>query len=361
MSTTRRRNVMFESWRGRYADSPRAIFERLATLQLSVQPLWVAPTTVSLPPGTARVERHSPKYFARLFTTDVLITNDIVSKHIIKGPGVTYVQCWHGTPLKTIGFDEHAPKYSGAKAHRRRMVRDVAKWDYLVSPSETCTRIFRQAFRYEGRVLETGYPRNDILRHPDALAIRRRVRAQLGLEEGALGVLYAPTWRDDSKGGDGAFRDPGGIDVHLLSAHLPEGSLLMSRMHNVVRSGPALDGITNAVDVSEHPDIAELYLAADVLVSDYSSAIFDFAVTGKPIVLFPYDLDHYCGARELYFDYASWAPGPIVQTTEALADTLLRLDSLTPVHAQRYRDFVEKFCPHEDGHAADRVIAAVFT
>jgi CDP-glycerol glycerophosphotransferase len=214
------------------------------------------------------------------------------------------------------------------------MVRDVAKWDYLISPSPTCSDIFRGAFGYEGTILETGYPRNDILKHPRAAEIRRSVRADLGVVDDALVVLYAPTWRDDAKTAAGAFRDPGGLDVPLLLSLLPEGARLLSRMHKVVGAGPVLGPDKRAVDVSGHPDIAELYLACDVLVSDYSSAIFDFAVTGKPIVCFAYDLEHYRnGLRHLYFDYEEWAPGPVVSTTEELADVLCRLETVE----ERYR------------------------
>lgn len=351
---------MFESWRGRYADSPRAISERLAERHPDLRQIWVAGAGVDLPKGLERVERHSPAYFARLVTCDFLVANDIVSRHLWKGPRVRYLQTWHGTPLKTIGHDEVDPVYD-AGAHHRRMDRDVAKWDALLSPSAECTGLFRSAFRYDGAVLETGYPRNDVLRSDRAGEIAERTRQQLGIDLSAKVVLYAPTWRDDARDERGEFQDPGGLDVGAFLGATADDVVLVLRMHSNVatRSSERHERVRDASDVA---DIADLYLAADVLVSDYSSTVFDYAITGRPIVLFPYDLDHYRhGLRRLYFDYEDWAPGPVVTTTEALAEAVGDVVGTEPgATDDRYRRFIERFCPHEDGGASDRVIDAFF-
>jgi CDP-glycerol glycerophosphotransferase len=351
-----RRTVMFESWRGLYADSPRALSEHLAGSDPSWRRLWVTSGENQFPSDVTTVPRHGAAYFKDLFTTDILVANDIVSKHLVKGPRVHYVQMWHGTPLKLIGHDERAHSYTGAQAHLKRMVRDVEKWDYLVSPGPACSEMFRSAFRFDGEIWETGYPRNDVLRSPGAAARREEIRRQLGIAPGSLAVLHAPTWRDDDKADDGRFRQSVLLDPDVMAAALPEGSRLLLRLHRNVRERPTSPGSEFVLDVSDHPDIAELYLAADVLVSDYSSAIYDFAVTGKPILLFAPDLDRYRDAvRGMYFDYQEWAPGPVSATQEELAASLGDLDGVARAFAQRYQEFVQRFCPHEDGHASERV------
>lgn len=352
---------MFESWRGRYADSPRAISQRLSERYPDLRQIWVVDDKVELPSGLERVRRHTPRYFGHLLTTDFLVCNDIITRHYFKSPRCTYLQTWHGTPLKAIGHDEVDRKYKGADAHFARMKRDVDKWDFLLSPSVECSKIFAGAFQFSGPILESGYPRNDVLRGPDAAQIRSDLRRKLGISEGTRAVLYAPTWRDDSSSTDGIV-DPGRLDIDQLLAMCPD-TVLLNRMHSVVTSR-IQQNRDRALDVSDHPDIAELYLAADILVSDYSSAIFDFAVTGKPIVLFAYDLEHYRSElRPFYFDYDKWAPGQVVTDTRQLAAAILEATpSLTGdlETSTRYRDFVERFCPHEDGHASDRVVDAVF-
>ena len=354
----RSRTVMFESWRGLYSDSPRVISERLAEADTSLRRLWVTSGENEFPAEVSTVQRHSPAYFRALLTTDVLVANDIVSKHIVKGPRVRYLQMWHGTPLKLIGHDERAHTYTGAEAHLKRMVRDVAKWDYLISPSPACSEIFRSAFRYDGEIWETGYPRNDLLRSNEAGVRRAEVRRALGIAPDALVVLHAPTWRDDDKSEEGRFRHSAALDADLLAEALPEGARLLLRLHRNVTERPASSADGFVLDVSDHPEIADLYLAADVLVSDYSSAVYDFAVTGKPIILFAPDLDRYRDrVRGLYFDYEDWAPGPVTATTEELASALSAIDRFDRDWADRYDAFVRRFCPHEDGRAGARVVA----
>lgn len=348
------RTVMFESWRGLYADSPRVLSELLASTP-GLRRRWVSTDGSGFPADVATVRRHSPAYFAALLSADVLVANDVVSKHLVKGPRVRYVQMWHGTPLKLIGHDERAHAYAGAAAHLKRMDRDVAKWDHLVSPSPACSEMFRSAFRYDGEIWETGYPRNDVLRSPEASRIRAEVRRRLHLDDATVAVLHAPTWRDDSRAADGGFAQPEELAPAALVRALPEGARLLVRHHRNLSAGAGQHG-ERVLDVSDHPEIAELYLAADVLVSDYSSAVYDFAVTGKPVVLFAPDLERYRDAvRGMYFDYEDWAPGPVTRTVEELGDRLAAVTAGSWVPDDRYTAFVARFCPHEDGHAGERV------
>lgn len=345
----RRPLAVFESWRGRYADSPREISQALGEATPRLRRLWVGES--GFPEDVGSVRRHSPAYFARLWSCDLLVANDIVTKLLRKGPRTFYLQCWHGTPLKLLGHDETKATYAGHAEHMARLRRDVDHWDALLSPSAEVTEIFRSAFGYEGEVWETGYPRNDPLLAADAAQRREQVRAQLGLEPRERAVLWAPTWRDDQRDDAGRLTMRGLLDVRRLVSGLPEGTRLLLRLHkNVVGAAPDLVA-PGALDVSSHPDITDLYLAADVLVSDYSSAVFDFAVTGKPMVLHVPDLEHYRDrARGMYFDYESWAPGPLTRSTEELADVL------GGDQRAGYEDFRRRFCPHEDGGSTQRVL-----
>lgn len=351
--------ALFESWRGRYADSPRAISEYLGLHDVAVERLWsVAPgQSAEFPDDVGLVDRHTPGYFWKLATTDLLITNDIVSRHYLSGPGVTYVQCMHGTPLKHIGRDDDLGGYRGARAHHRRMRRDIAKWDALLSPSPAITPILRSAYEYDGVVLETGLPRNDVLSNDVGNVIRDRTRAALGVPPDATVVLYAPTWRDDDTSGAGLVAQSFTPDWTELVAALPDLRILFRAHNNIVAAAP---DVPHIIDASGYPDIAELYLAADVLVSDYSSVIYDFAVTGRPIICFAPDLEHYRNdLRGLYFSYEEWAPGPILATTGELVDALADLGAVARSSQERYRRFAADFCSLHDGHATERVVAAL--
>ena len=234
-----------------------------------------------------------------------------------------------------------------------------APWDAPGTPGPAGTQLLRSAFRYTGTVLETGYPRNDVLHAPDRDARRARVRAALGIADGTTAVLYAPTYRDDEAvpGVDA----PLGLDVAALAERLGEGAVLLLRLHHYMghQRRPASGGRVR--DVSGHPDISELYLAADVLVTDYSSSMFDFAVTGRPIVLYAYDLERYENRlRGFTFDLRTEGPGPVLLDQGSLTEALLDLPAVAAAHADSYARFVERWCALEDGHAGERVLAAVW-
>lgn len=349
--------VFFESWRGRYSDSPRVISEYLTANRPQIRQSWVRSSADTFPPTVHQVRRHSPEYFARLITTDFLITNDIVSRHYLDGPAVKHVQCWHGSPLKAIGFDDNRGGYAGMRAQWRRMRRDLRTWDYLISPSPLITPILRSAFAFDGRILEVGSPRNDVLFRDASGSIRAELRRQLGVPPDSLAVLYAPTWRDDDVDAEGRFAQSVVPEWELLAKALPSVKFLFRAHKNVVASAPKLP---NIIDANQVPDIAELYLAADVLISDYSSAIFDFAVTGKPIVAYVPDLEHYRNdLRKLYFNYEDWVPGAITKTTAELVDVLEDPAAMSSIHAERYQQFVQDFCPYDDGRVSERLVRAL--
>ncbi|HEX8101278.1 MAG TPA: CDP-glycerol glycerophosphotransferase family protein [Solirubrobacteraceae bacterium] len=349
--------IVYQSYEGRFSDSPRAVYEALiARGEADHTHVWMADPAhrAGFPEGVATVEYGSPECVELLEGADLLVANTHTDFPWNKRPETTYLQIWHGTPLKRIHWD-----VLWAPPHRLdRLQRDVDRWDLLVSPSPVATPLLRRAFHYERVVAETGYPRNDLLSRPDRDEVRARVRGQLGIADGRTAVLYAPTWRDQEffpEGGEefalrldaGAFAERLGADhVLLLRLHYTmTGRLAAAERHESVR------------DVSWHPDIGELYLAADVLVTDYSSAMFDFAVTGKPILFYTYDLEAYASRlRGFYFDLEPEAPGPLLRTTGEVLDALSELRALQERWADRYAAFQAKFCALEDGHATQRVI-----
>jgi CDP-glycerol glycerophosphotransferase len=347
--------ILFESWHGACNDSPRAISEELHRRGADFQHIWaVAPGTPGVPDWATTVEPESRAYLEALGRAGHVVTNNTMPGYFHKKRATRYLQTWHGTPLKRIAFDIPGRSLANQPKYQRRLAEDVAAWDHLVSPNPFSTEVFRRAFRFEGEILETGYPRNDLLSSPERDAIRDRVRAALGIEPGARTLLYAPTWRDDA-----AFSLE--LDVARLLDRLGDGHVLLLRAHELVARTVAASPRPGLVDVSAYPDNRDLYLAADVLITDYSSAMFDFAVTGKPILLFTYDLEHYRDTlRGFYFDFEREAPGPLLTTTDEVIAALEGIDDVERTHAAAYEAFRRRFCGLEDGHASERVIDAVF-
>jgi CDP-glycerol glycerophosphotransferase len=350
--------IVFQSFEGRYSDSPRSLYEALLERGGGHELVWLADPAHAdgFPADAATVAYGTAEARRLLERCDLLVANTHTDVEWDKPAGAVYLQTWHGTPLKRIHHDVlWAPE-----GRLERLDRDVARWDVLVSPNRPSTELLRGAFRFGGRVEETGYPRNDVLSAPDRDERRRAVRERLGLPEGRTAVLYAPTWRDDAVFAEGGKDFSLALDLDAFADRLGDEQTLLLRLHYTLTGRLAAREHPSVVDVSWHPDIAELYLAADVLVTDYSSAMFDFGVTGKPQILFTYDLDDYRGRlRGFYFELEPIAPGPLVEDTGALLDALAELPRVAEAHAERYAGFRERFCHLEDGSATERVLGLV--
>jgi CDP-glycerol glycerophosphotransferase len=347
--------LVYHTFEGRYADNPRALFELLRRRLPDDEHVWLADPdhAAGFPDDVTTVAYGTPECVAALESADLLIANTHTDLDWEKRPGATYLQTWHGTPLKRIHHDVlWAPE-----GRLERLDRDIAKWDLLLSPNAVSTPRLRGAFRYEGEVLESGYPRNDVLSAPDAEERRTRIREELDIRPDQTAVLYAPTWRDD------AVFEAGGkdfgleLDLDAFEERLGGDHVLVLRLHYMLTGRLAASGHPSVRDASFWPEVSDLYLAADAMVTDYSSTMFDFAVTGRPQLFFTYDLDDYRDRlRGFYFDFEPIAPGPLPATNDELLDALSDLPAVAAAHAERYADFRETFCRLEDGRASERVV-----
>jgi len=346
---------VYNSFAGRFSDSPRAVYERLLDQGPEHEHVWLAdPDHLhGFPEGTTTVEVGSPASIAALESADALVANTHTEVEWTKAPGALYLQTWHGTPLKRIHHDVLPTSAPGDRLARLDL--DVARWDVLLSPNRVSTERLRGAFRFGGEVVETGYPRNDLLLSPGREARRAQVREALGIAEHTTAVLYTPTWRDDAYYAEGGIQLA--LDVEAFTERLGADVVLLPRLHYMMTSRMAPLQGPGVRDVSYYPDVRELYLAADVMITDYSSTMFDFAVTGKPMVFYAYDLDAYRDSvRGLYFDLVPEAPGPVVETSGDVLDALSDLDGVRARYADRYAAFQARYCDLEDGHATDRVV-----
>ena len=357
-----REAVLYDSYSGKqYSDSPRAIHEELIRRDADVEHLWVVRDAQVELPGTARAVRlWGAEWYEAMARSRYIITNAHLPEWFTRRPGQIVVQTWHGTPLKRIGFDIQDVQFANPR-YLEKVAKEAPGWSYLISPNAFSTPILRRAFRYHGDLIETGYPRNDILASPDRDVLAQRVRARLGLPPGKRAVLYAPTWRDDSYYGPGRYRLDLRLDLERAAAELGDDHVLLIRRHpNVVDTVPQVGG-GFVRDVSAYPDIAELFLVADVLITDYSSLMFDYANTGRPMLFFTYDLEHYRDQlRGFYFDFQHHAPGPLLGSSQEVIEALRCIDQVAHAHETAYQQFTQRFCELDDGKAASRVVDRIF-
>ncbi|GAB2901764.1 CDP-glycerol glycerophosphotransferase family protein [Streptomyces mayteni] len=350
--------VFYNSFGGKqFSDSPRAVYEEFVRRGIDVEHLWsVADAQVDLPPGVRPVEWHSREWYEALARSRYVVTNVGLGDWYERREGQCVVQTWHGTPLKKIGADLlGTPKanlqYIASLPHRFR------QFDLVVSPNAFTTPIMRNAFRCEGEILEAGYPRNDVFHRPDREKIAQRVRATLGIPEGKKVVLYAPTWRDDQRHTASKFKLDLQVDLNAAKDALSDDHVFLFRKHPKILDAIPGAGQGFVYDVSAYPDIAELYLITDVLITDYSSVLFDFAHSGRPMLFFTYDLEHYRDTlRGFYFDFTARAPGPLIKTSAELIHAIRTAETVRRDYAGKYETFVRDFCEPSDGLATARVV-----
>jgi CDP-glycerol glycerophosphotransferase len=347
--------VLYNSFTGRqYSDSPRAVHEELVARGLPLEHQWVSlDGQAPLPHTAVDVPLWSKHWYESLATSRYIVTNQHLPEWFERRRGQVVVQTWHGTPLKRIGFDIADVQFTDRR-YLDKLAMEAPNWSFLVSPNTFSTPILRRAFRYPGELLEIGYPRNDLL-HRDRSQVTARVRAAVGVPPGRKLILYAPTWRDDEYSG-GSYQITMQLDLRDAAEKLGQDHALLVRRHpNVLDEIPG-DGDGFVHDVSTYPDMADLLAAADVLITDYSSVMFDFAATGRPMLFFTYDLAHYRDVlRGFYFDFEAEAPGPLLATSAEVVTAVRDIDAVAARYTDRYRAFAAKACDLEDGTAAARL------
>lgn len=354
--------ILFESFAGRaIQDSPLALDQVVAQQRPDLERLWtVRDHSIAVPDGATPVLIHSRAWYEALATSTYLVNNNNFPYYFEKQPGQCYLQTWHGSPLKRIGRD--VPNGNLSLSYRALMAREAGQyWDYLIAQTPWAGEIFRQAFGYDGVVLDQGYPRNDAIVASARAAERRElIRRHFGIGSGQQVILYAPTWRDNKKDAQGRYLYQTFLDTGAVRAAFGPDAIVLMRGHtNTLASRKNL--ATNLVrEVTAYPDINDLILASDVLVTDYSSVMFDYVVTGKPMIFLVPDLEEYRDdIRGFYFDFENTSPGPLCVTSAEVVTAMETIFSGGRTHENNYREFARTFAGFDDGHASERVLASL--
>lgn len=363
----RRDWVMLESFFGRsYSDSPRYLYEYMQEKYGGkYRYIWVLNGHSE---DLAKTGKHtvcrleSLRYVYYMSRCGYRIFNVRQPSWNKKRDGVVFLETWHGTPLKKLGFDME-DVFSSNPEFKTVFYNQAKEWDYLVSANPFSTDVFERAFGYErSRILECGYPRNDILYAADRDQTAAGVRKELGIPEGKKVILYAPTWRDDQAVSVGQYRFELALDLGRMKQELGDDCILLLRTHYYVAQQLDLTGYEGFVyDGSRYEDVSRLYLISDCLITDYSSVFFDYANLRRPILFFAYDHGSYADEmRGLYIDMEKELPGPVLTTNDELMEALHHIQEVAEQYQDRYDKFYERFCCVDDGKASERIIQAVF-
>lgn len=352
--------VIFESFFGKsYSGQPKYIYEYLLSLNLPYQYVWTYQGDIHNIPGNPKiVKRGSIEYFKVLATAEYWV-NNIVFPVQEKRAETTYLQTWHGTPLKKLGYDieVEGPEVEA----REKFYAQSRTWDYLITQNSYTSEILKRAFKYDNKIIESGYPHNDILVDSDPVKIKQ-IKDNLGIEQNKKVILYTPTWRDNDANGNWSFDFTLRIDLPKWQEVLGDEYIILIRMHHLITNIKGLDEAKGfAYNVSMYDDVQELSLVADILITDYSSVFFDYAVSKKPILFYAYDFKEYAEKlRGFYLDMHTEMPGPIIEKDKDLLSAIINIEEIEQQYANRYNTFVKKFCYLDNGTCSKQVSKIVF-
>ena len=365
------KTVLFISFHGKgYSDNPKAIYEEMLKDDKfkDYKFVWAIKNhkKKAIKIDDAKiVEYLSIPYFYYLSKAKYWIFNCKMPSYICKKKDQIYLQTWHGTPLKRLGHDIHVDEnttFYRSQVKAKDMYRsydiDSARYNYMISPNAFCSKIFPSAFNInKERLIETGYPRNDVMSNV-ADDEKLKIKKELNIPLHKKVILYAPTWRDNQYVAKGyTFKLE--VDFHKWHQYLKDDYIVLFKPHYLIindyKSTNDLQGFLYNIDADQ--DISPLYLITDILITDYSSVFYDFAVMNKPMYFYMYDLkDYQEELRGFYIDIYKDLPGQIYENEDDLLKDVIE----NKYDYAKLKAFKERFNNHDDGMASKRVIDIVF-
>lgn len=361
--------ILFISFHGRgFSDNPKALYQYMKSQDAFKEYtfIWAIKKHKQKQldiPGAKIIEYFSIPYFYYLARSKYWFVNCKLPAYVLKKDSQVYLQTWHGTPLKRLAHDIIVPE--GTTFYRSKMSveemrstydNDVKKYNYMISPNAFSSEKFMSAFRVEKeKLIETGYPRNDLLVNADEVLIQS-LKKKYQLPEDKKVILYAPTWRDNEFTAKG-YTFHLQVNFEKWKKCLGNEYVVIFKPHYLIVNEFDLQAYKDFVyEVKADADISELYLVSDVLVTDYSSVFFDYAILNRPIYFYMFDLKQYAEElRGFYFDIYKTLPGDIVEDEDALLDKLVKNE----YDYARLNEFNHAFNVWHDGKCCAKVLAEV--
>ena len=342
--------IVFESmWGSKFSCNPRYLYEYIDKNHSDYTCIWsLKDECIPITGNGVRVRRLSWKYLYYMARAKYFVNNVNFADSYEKRKGQIEVQTMHGTPLKTIGLD--VPGDFPTKKSEKKYIRKCKRWDYLIVQSKFVADLAPSAFKFENTIMDTGYPRTDILYSSNNEEEMSRLKEKLGLPKDKKVIMYAPTWRVRDK-----FELM--LDLEKMKEKFSDEYVLILRLHHFSAKGwkgvPA-DGFV--YDLTDYESIEDLYIITDILITDYSSVMFDYAVLDRPMLFFTYDLDEYRDKlRGFNIDIEKEAPGPLLYTSDEVLDAIEHLDETIENSKQRVDAFHETYIPYECENSSEKV------
>lgn len=346
--------AVFSAYWGRgHGCNPGALEAAVREHAPHIRTAWIADARHhhSVPTATRKIRPGTAAYWTALARSKYLVNNVDFDRRLVKRRGQVMIQTQHGTPLKLMGLDLQDRPAAAKDTDFGALLKNADKWDYVLSANRHSTLVWERVFPASYTTLEYGYPRNDIYQRATSADVARQ-RELIGIPQGAVAILYAPTHRDYRRSQLRA------LDLERVLQALGPRFVILTRAHHTYEA-PLASSSGRLIDVSDHPSVESLCLASDALVTDYSSLMFDYANLDRPVVLHAEDWEAYEATRGTYFDVRDFPPGAVARSEDELTDIFATGHWRGSRSAQLRTAFRNRFCVYDDGRAAERVVRHV--
>lgn len=342
------KKIVFDNFNGKgFGCNPKYIALELIKKNIECKMIWlVNDMNTDMPKEIKKIKYGSLKAYYELATAKIWVDNVKNYKGIKKKKKQFYIQTWHAS---------YSPKYLENDAknklnsqYLKESKKDSKETDLFLSNSNIQSVEYRNAFWCTCDILESGYPRNDIFFSEDIDMLKDRIRYKLNINKNQKIILYAPTFRDNNS------INGYGLDCERLLKNkkfLNDDVLILIRMHPNMKEYRGLFNFENTKikDVTNYPDIQELLLISDILITDYSTTMFDFSLMNKEVIIFAEDIDEYKkmrGLKDIYFKL----PFTICKNNDELEKNIEKFDN--SIYQEKIKNFKDKYKAYDKGNAS---------
>ncbi|MDE5671014.1 MAG: CDP-glycerol glycerophosphotransferase family protein [Eubacterium sp.] len=345
--------IVFESmWGSKYSCNPQHLYEYIDKNYPEYKCVWsLKDARMPIKGKGIRVRKGSQEYFKYLATAKHLVNNVNFEEAYVKRNRQIVIQTMHGTPLKTLGYD--VPGELTTKQEQVNFAKKIDRWDYLVVQGKFMEEKSVPIYKFEKEILRTGYPRTDIFFKTSESYIED-IKKNLGIPLDKKVILYTPTWRIRNK-----FDMQ--LDLDKMRERLGDEYVVLIRLHYFCGQSDYFTADNKFVfNLRSYRTVEDLYLISDMLITDYSSVMFDYALLDKPMLFFTFDLEDYRdNLRGMYVDIEEEAPGPLVFNTDEVINAILNIDEEMKKYSEKISAFRNRYLTYENGNSCQTIIDTV--
>lgn len=349
--------IIFLSNRGKgYMCNGKYITEELIKQQQDVEIVWaVRDLKCKAPRQVRKVKVNSPEYFYELATSKIWIDNCRKDVYIHKRRGQYYIQTWHGSgPLKKV---ERDAEQALSAEYIRKAKHDGEMIDWFLSSTSANSNMYQHSFYSHGKIMEYGSPRNDLMFNSQKLD-KNKICQELGIkDQNSKIVLFAPTFRRTIENSVKAYD----LNIHrlteVLESRYESKFTVMIRLHPNLSDNEQLRLIySDCIDATDYEDVQELLAISDILITDYSSILWDFSLQRRPVFLYQNDEEEYLDDRGFYCPLSEW-PYPRAHDQEELYEKIAEFDE--KMYLRDLDQFLKKWNSFDDGYASKRAVELI--